>query len=261
MPEGEGCSPFQKGRLMATFGPSQFFVPKWGCIERPVQYARLRAPNRSVQNHEHDVRFLREAVWRNDRLNSFIAHAAKAIATGRVSHLPLQPDSPDLGTVPSVILAVDNVEHAAELARRLQDWSVDCGADPHTEGLSPRGLRVLRQALQSAPRPASRMRIMTADALRTHGVGDAGVLVWCGTSGGLPPIPRSSLLAESGTRLVTQPLLTLQHGKHSVLNTLKSVSTAMLTRSLVGNFLKRLRLRTWHSKLNLPSIPSLAQAQ
>ena len=235
LPAKEGLSPYQQGRMMATFGPSQFFVPAWGRVERGVSYARLEAPRRPIylqvnddqpshrqtpgdqgrrsvrRNQVDDVRLLRNAVWTNNCLNDFLALSAETIANGSIADVPILPANqdqlPNLGPDTSVILACDNAEHAAELARRLPDWAVHLGADPHTEGLSQQRLRALRRAQPTGSMMEARKQIMTVDALRVHDISNTGILIWCSTSGGLPPISRDSLLADSRSPSADRPLL------------------------------------------------------
>ena len=211
LPADVGQSPIERGRMMATFGPSQFFVPDLGRVERVVHYARLQAPNRRVRNHHDDVRFLRDAVWCNNSLNNFLAQSASTLANGSVAGVPILPGTaeqlPNLGPDTNVILACDNVEHAAELARQLPDWSVQLGADCHMDGLPRAALQALRRNQSTGSMMGSRKQIMTVDAVRVHDITNTGILIWCGTSGGLPPISRNSLLADSRSRSAARSLL------------------------------------------------------
>jgi len=211
LPANQHMTRYERGRLMATFGPSEFGVPEWGRIERPVHYVRLLAPDRRVRNGREIVQLLREAVWRNAVLNQFIAESAEAIASGRTSGLrliPTMPDqSPTLGSTPDVTLVCDNVEHAAELARRLPDWSVHFGADSYLDGLRQPGLRALERSRENSAWIGQHKRIMTVDGLRTLEVNRADVLIWVGTSGDLPAIPQRSLLVNTINPSETRPLL------------------------------------------------------
>ena len=235
LPAKEGLSPYQQGRMMGTFGPSIFHVPAWGRVERTVHYARLEAPRRPInvqvtedrlahrrspgdqgrrpaRHHQvDDVRLLRDAVWSNTCLNDFLALSAETIATGSITDVPILPGNldqlPNLRPGASVILACDNVEHAAELARRLPGWTVHLGADCHTEGLSQQRLRALSRPQPTGAMMGPQKQIMTVDALRVHNISNTGILIWCGTGGGLPPISRDSLLADSRSRSADRPLL------------------------------------------------------
>ncbi len=213
MSEDERMSPATRGRVVAAFGGRRCSVPQFGRVERDVNLALLHLPNYEVETIEDEVRFLRQAVWRNDRFNDFVASAATAIANGSAHGLWPRRRMPsqiaDIQQDTSIVIGCDNVEHALELARRLRGWQVNLGIDCYLDGLSPRGLAALRRqgVGNSWSLEGCRTRILTADAFRTFDVSGVGIVIWAGTGAGLPPIERQELLVDAGNPATSRPLL------------------------------------------------------
>ena len=211
LPDNARLSPASRGRLMATFGPRQYFVSQFGHVQRTVNLATLHLPLPEAENIEHDVRFLRQAVWRNDSFNNLLAAAANSIAAGEVRDRWLIPRSPsqivDRNENSSVIVACDNVEHALELAKRLPDWRVHIGTDCFLDNLSPDGLAALRRPGGLSAWSWQAKRIFTADVFRVCDLSDVSVIIWASAGGGLPPIKSQSLIVDSRITASSRPLL------------------------------------------------------
>lgn len=213
MSENERMSPATRGRVVAAFGGRRCSVPQFGRVERDVNLALLNLPNYEVETIEDEVRFLRQAVWRNDRFNDFVAGAATSIANGSAhefwSRRRLPSQLANIQQDTSIIVGCDNAEHALELARRLRGWQVNLGTDCCLDGLSPRGLAALRRqwAGYSWSPEGCRTRIFTADAFRTYDVSGMGIIIWAGTGAGLPPIERQALLVDEHNPATRRPLL------------------------------------------------------
>lgn len=213
LPDDERLSPASRGRLLATFGARRYSVPQLGRVQRVVNLALLHLPEYEVEDIEHEVRFLRQAVWRNDSFNDLLAAAADSIAAGEARNTWLSPRSPtqieDLGENTNVVIGCDNVEHALELAKRLPEWQINLGTDCYLDGLSPDGLAALRRRRDEpawSPQ-ACRKRIFTADAFRTYDLSGVSIIIWAGTGGGLPPIESQTLIVDPRSPASSRPLL------------------------------------------------------
>jgi hypothetical protein len=194
-------APLERDLLACLFGFQQVVIPKHGSTERPVQLARCKVAGGPALSKQLDLLELkRQAIWHHPVRNRRVARIAKLLQNGRWAEFQqllrhnrptyAQPVAPVGMGNPTVLIFVENVEHAMVLARLLPDSVLRCGSDVcHTGGpLGQTGM------LQPGPFTTNAATITTAMGLKEFDVGQIDVIIRADGGEGLLPLSRNSLI-------------------------------------------------------------------
>jgi len=177
--DDQRLSPRARDLLAAVYGFTRVDVPVHGYQRRLIEMATLNFRSSTVECGHSIVTTKRQAVWRHDARNLFIVRLAKAIAVGDISRLVDR--FPDLcGQVVNlegrhVVVMVDSVEHAAELARVVKSWPIFTAGPIDLEGLGASACRCIQMG---TTQPIDRNKaICTLDGLDDVDLTDGTVLL------------------------------------------------------------------------------------
>lgn len=214
LPASRVAKPYEAARLRVTFGFRQLDLRGKGLVRRDISYALMRqsgeAPEGSVLEHPavagrrtlQSVNPLRAYVHHHHR-NDMIARLARKLRGGqrienhRYSEIAnwcrLQVRRPM-----SVMIVVDQLDHAVQLHRQLPDWPIVAG-ESNLDGI-PAAVRrwINRCVSQWLP-----CQIVVADAVRRTKGHHADVVIWA-SGGAMVDIPEEWLYtrADSGHPLL-----------------------------------------------------------
>jgi hypothetical protein len=208
-------APFDQDHLRVLFGFHEITIPAHGCQERPVQI--LRYPIRggmTLPVQLGGIQLQRRGLWHNAVRNRKLVRIANAFAQGDQDKLVQMLGKP-VGTPAnpaSVVLLVQTVEHALELARQLPSWRVAAGSSVNEEGLTAEQIA----RLHPAPNPfrvGPLRAIVTAAVLEQMPLDNVDVLVRADGGISLPPLGPYHLV-EGPDRPVRPMLLIDCHDQH-----------------------------------------------
>jgi hypothetical protein len=201
--------------MRLLFGFHEITIPAHGCQERPVQL--LRYPIRggmTLPVQLGGIQLQRRGIWHNAVRNRKLVQITNAFAKGDQDKLvQILGEAVGIPANPvGVILLVQTVEHALELARRLPGWHVVAGSLVNEEGLTAEQIA----RLHPAPNPfrvGPLRAIATAAGLEQMHLYDVDVLVRADGGIGLPPLGPYHLV-EGPVRPVRPMLVIDCHDQH-----------------------------------------------
>ncbi len=121
-------SPFASDRLMATFGPALYHLPRHGFEDVLVAVAWLETNSPRLPDDAQPPMVFRRGYCRHRPRNRRIAKLAIALAAGNPECSAMLAPGAELRNVPRsdcrVAVLVDTIDHAIALAEHLPDWPI-----------------------------------------------------------------------------------------------------------------------------------------
>lgn len=188
---GRAVAPRDRDRMGAMFGFDQLVIPRHGHVERTVEVATTRiAGGPRLAPTPDDPELKRQGIWCHPVRNRRIARLARALVERDRSGLsgchPVLCEHLDRRGAPTIIVLVEALEHALELADLLPGWSIVAGPDGFAGGLNDRQRAALDRGRSIDPDEQARA-IVTLAGLPTIHVESLDVLVRA--DGGVGPLP------------------------------------------------------------------------
>jgi len=198
-------SPQQMELVAALFGSERVFIPRHGFRELPVSvkflpfYAgsKTRPPRADSDESTHEVK--RHHVWHDSLRNRLIAGLARALVhhddKAMVNKYPCVAKDllPRAGG--RVAILVENVEHAAQLLKRLAGWPIVAGTVSNPDKLGTKVKAALVAGNQASHQKCSDVIVTTSTFAK---VGSIDVLIRADAGTGLPPISSDFFVARDG---------------------------------------------------------------
>jgi hypothetical protein len=189
-------APLECDHMRVLFGFAEASIPDHGCRVRPVQVVRYPIKGgMTLPRYLDAVDLKRQGIWHNAVRNRKIVKFALAFHEGRseelVRNLPKIKTALDNAPIRGILVLVENLEHARELAQLLPGWALWTGENVHEEGLRP----VQTNPLGTPPNPFGPARaIVTAERLRDVLLNEVDVLIRADGGVGVPPFGAGSLV-------------------------------------------------------------------
>ena len=185
-------APYERFQVAALFGFDEVVIPGHGEHLRPVEVDFRRIVGGPVLDEALNVVALkRAAIWRHGLRNRWIARLARDLAAGdgralRALKAPTAERLQGAGEM-SVVVLVENLEHALDLVARLPGWPIVAAADIAAAGLRAEQAELLARSRWEGPGAPARA-IATALGLESIGVAPWDVVVRADGGTGAPPI-------------------------------------------------------------------------
>lgn len=203
--------PYEEARLHQVFGFNQIDLRSQGRIRRPVHYAVVRqggdAPRKAVwikpnvpgKQPMASVDSL-AAYTHNHARNDTICRLAKGLRFGRPvnnkKHRDIRRYLSDRNRNQlNVTIAVDRLEHAMQLGKRLSDWPIIAGSNNNLHNISSQ----IRQRIKTDPKQwlSGEQQIVVAGGARTFAGNHSDVVIWASGGTTAAAIPASWMFSQS----------------------------------------------------------------
>lgn len=191
-------SGLEETQLRERFGFEEISIPLHGHSVRGVEVTWHRIEGgRRIEHDASMVTLKRLGLWQNATRNRRIARLARVLREG--DHQTITKDYPTITSeLPHsgkqrLLIVVENVEHALQLAKQLKGWPVFCGENVCRVGMSKADRMLLHTRTMSSKELRGK-GIITSSNLEKCDLDRMDVLLRadCGTS--LPPLGKKALI-------------------------------------------------------------------
>ncbi|MEW4489469.1 hypothetical protein AB1L42_15410 [Thalassoglobus sp. JC818] len=203
--------PYEQARLHQAFGFSQIDLMSRERVRRPVHYAKVRqggdAPRNTVwmkptvpgRRPAASINSLAAYTHHHAR-NATICRLAKALRFGSpLNNSKFRDIRRWLGDCCrdqlNVTIAVDRLDHAIQLGKRLPDWPIIAGSNNNLHDISPQ----IRRRIQTDPKrwlPGDQ-QIVVAEEAKSFGGNHSDVVIWASGGTTAATIPASWMFSQS----------------------------------------------------------------
>lgn len=191
-------APLDEAQLRERFSFQEIFIPQHGHVERGVEVVwHLTASGKRIWDDAIIVTLKRQGLWQNAVRNRRIARLARAVSEGDVQ--TLTKDYPSIASeLPDserhqVLIVVENVEHALQLAKQLKGWPLFCDDNVCRMGLSRIERKLLHTCTQIG-RQAQTKGIITTAGLEKHDLSEIDVLLRADGGRDIPVLGNDALI-------------------------------------------------------------------
>jgi hypothetical protein len=206
----------------AYFGFDEMRIGDQRRLVRPVSIAWLSVPPRMARqssagtsshtnNSEASERgesifdVIKQNIWRSPIRNRLVAALSKALvghADSKQQHAHIHAAAPRHPPDRHVVVYVDSADHAAALAKRLQEWPISSGEYVNATGLTGSAASRLHAGRRRSQ--SGRYQIVTADGIGAIHWPDVDVVFRADAGGGRLPWLHDALIVKED---VCRPLL------------------------------------------------------